>query len=183
MNTALNRWGVFEAVVQLGRIAAAASKTNRSQPTISYAISHPQDQFKILLFEVKGRRAKLTEAGKARLTDAQPLLRGFKALEQRASWLAAGCERRICPSVDSSYPDGRLLAALAELTRLYPRVHPPLHRTTLALGSWSACGCLWEGSVWHECSRFSENSMRPAEKRISLPICWGQAASSRYSEG
>lgn len=130
MNTTLNQWEVFEAVVRLGSVAAAASKMNRSQSTISYAISYLQDQLKIPLFEMKDRRAKLTEAGKALLADAEPLLRGFRALERRASALAAGCERQSCLSVDSIYPDDRLFAALAELTRLYPHVHPQLHKTT-----------------------------------------------------
>jgi DNA-binding transcriptional LysR family regulator len=65
MNTTLNQWEVFEAVAQLGSFAAAASKMNRSQSTTNYAISHLQYQFKIPLCEMKRRRAKLTEAGKA----------------------------------------------------------------------------------------------------------------------
>ncbi len=56
MNTTIGQWEVFEAVVQLGSFAAAASKMNRSQSTISYAISRLQDQFKTPLLEMKGRR-------------------------------------------------------------------------------------------------------------------------------
>ena len=64
MNTSIDKWEVLEAVVQLGSFAAAASKMNRSQSTISYGISRPQSQFKISLFEMKGRMAELTDAGK-----------------------------------------------------------------------------------------------------------------------
>ncbi|HEV2272966.1 MAG TPA: LysR family transcriptional regulator [Acidobacteriaceae bacterium] len=128
--TTIDQWEVLEAVVQLGSFSAAAAKMNRSQSTISYAISRLQEQFKVPLLEMKGRKAQLTEAGKALLADAEPLLAGFRALEQRASSLAADSEAQLCLSVDSVYPDDRLFSALSELTRVYPHVHPKLHRGT-----------------------------------------------------
>lgn len=130
MNTTIDQWEVLEAVVQLGSFAAAAAKMNRSQSTISYAISRLQEQFKIPLLEMNGRKAQLTETGKALLADAEPLLTGFRALEQRATSLAAGGETQICISADSVFPDDRLFFALSEFTRLYPHVHPKLHRST-----------------------------------------------------
>lgn len=130
MNTTIDQWEVLEAVVQLGSFAAAASKMNRSQSTISYAVSRLQDQFKTPLLEMKGRKAQLTEAGKALLADVEPLLSGFRALEQRAASLAAGGETELSLSVDSVYPDDRLFAVLAELTRVYPHVNLKLHRGT-----------------------------------------------------
>jgi len=114
----------------MGSFAAAADKMNRSQSTISYAISRLQDQFKTPLLEMKGRKAHLTEAGKALLAEAEPLLRGFRALEERAESLANGDMREIRFSVDSIYPDDRLFTALAELIRRYPHVLPKLRKTT-----------------------------------------------------
>jgi len=129
MNTTLDQWEVLEAVVQMGGFAAAAAKMNRSQSTISYAVSRLQERFKIPLLELKGHKAQLTEAGKALLADVEPLLTGFRALEQRASALGAGGKTEISLSVDSIFPDSRLFAALAELTRLYPHVRPQLRQT------------------------------------------------------
>jgi DNA-binding transcriptional LysR family regulator len=128
MNTTIDQWEVLEAVVQLGSFAAAAAKMNRSQSTISYAISRLQDQFKMPLLEMKGRKAQLTEAGKALLADVEPLLTGFRALEQRAESLAAGGETEIRLSVDSVFPNERLFKALSELVRVYPHAHPKLHK-------------------------------------------------------
>lgn len=128
MNTTIDQWEVLEAVVHLGSFAAAASKMNRSQSTISYAISRLQDQFQIPLLEMKGRKAQLTEAGRALLADVEPLLTGFRALEQRAASLADGGDTEIRVSVDSIYPNDRLFAALAELNRVFPHVHPKLHK-------------------------------------------------------
>src|ERR1035437_5216482 len=73
MNTTIDQWEVLEAVVELGSFAAAASKMNRSQSTISYAVSRLQEQFKTPLLGMKGRKAQLTEAGKALLADVEPL--------------------------------------------------------------------------------------------------------------
>jgi DNA-binding transcriptional LysR family regulator len=129
MNVTLDQWEVLEAVVQLGSFAAAASKMNRSQSTVSYAISRLQEQLGIPLLEIKGRRTQLTEAGKALLADVEPLLTGFRAVEQRASSLAAGGTSQLCLSVDSLYPDDRLFAALAETNRVYPHVHPHLRKS------------------------------------------------------
>lgn len=129
MNTTLDQWEVLEAVIQSGSFAAAAAKMNRSQSTISYAVSRLQEQFKIPLLELKGRKAQLTEAGKALLADVEPILSGFRALEQRASALGAGGKTEICISVDSMFPNSRLFTALADLTRLYPHVRPQLRQT------------------------------------------------------
>jgi DNA-binding transcriptional LysR family regulator len=128
MKTTIDQWEVLEAVVQLGSFAAAASNLNRSQSTISYAIAHLQEQFNVRLLEMKGRKAQLTEAGKAMLADVEPILAGLRALEQRAESLAVGGKAEIRLSVDSVYPDDRLFAVLVEFTRLYPHVRPKLRR-------------------------------------------------------
>lgn len=128
MNTTLDQWEVLEAVVQLGSFAAAAAKMNRSQSTTSYAISRLQEQFKLPLLEMKGRKAELTDVGKTLLAEAEPLLAGFRALEQRASSLAAGGESQIELSVDCVYPENRLFAALSEFARSFPHIHPRLHK-------------------------------------------------------
>ena len=77
---------------------------------------------------MKGRKAQLTDAGKALLADAEPLLSGFRALEDRAESLAAGGQTEIRISVDSVFPNDRLFVALAELARTFPHAHPKLHK-------------------------------------------------------
>ena len=130
MNTTIDQWEVLEAVVQLGSFAAAAKKMNRSQSTISYAISRLQEQFQVPLLEMKGRKAQLTVAGKALLADVEPLLTGFRALEQRAESLSNGGQTEIRLSVDGIYPSDKLFTALSELARVYPHVQPKLHRSS-----------------------------------------------------
>lgn len=141
MNTTIDQWEVLQTVVQLGSFAGAAAKMNRSQSTISYAISRLQEEFKIPIFEMIGRKAQLTEAGKALLADAEPLLNGFRALEQKAGSLAAGGKRQIKISVDSLYPDDRLFNALAELARLDPYAHPLVQKIPFLCSTHEFANC------------------------------------------
>ncbi|MGA2182335.1 MAG: LysR family transcriptional regulator [Bryobacteraceae bacterium] len=130
MNTTLDEWEILHTVVQLGGFAPAAEQLNRSQSTISYAIARLQEQLGIRLFELKGRKAHLTEVGRVLLADAEPHLSGFRQLEQRARSLARGGESEIRLSVDSIFPNDRLFAALAEFTRQFPYVRPRLRQGT-----------------------------------------------------
>ena len=130
MRTTLDEWEILQAVVQLGGFAPAAKQLNRSQSTISYAVARLQEQLGIKLFEIKGRRAHLTELGRVLLADVEPHLEGFHQLEQRARSLASGGETEIRISVDSIYPNERLFAALAEFARLFPYVQPKLRQGT-----------------------------------------------------
>ena len=130
MKTTLDGWEVLHAVVQCGGFAAAAERLNRSQSTLSYAVTRLQDRLGITLLELKGRKAHLTEAGRVLLADAEPHLAGFHQLEQRARSLASGGASDIRLSVDSIYPNDRLFAALRELARRFPHVHPQLRQAT-----------------------------------------------------
>ena len=130
MNTTLDEWEILHTVVQLGGFAPAAEQLNRSQSTISYAIARLQEQLGIRLFELRGRKAHLTELGRVLLADAEAHLAGFHQLEQRARSLAGGGESEIRLSVDSIFPNDRLFAALAEFTRQFPHVRPKLRQGT-----------------------------------------------------
>jgi len=130
MNTTLDEWEILHAVVQLGGFAPAAKQLNRSQSTISYAVARLQEKLGIKLFEMNGRRAVLTEVGRALLADAEPHLTGFHQLEQRARSLASGGESEIRLSVDSIFPNPRLFASLAEFSDRFPYVHARLRQCT-----------------------------------------------------
>src|ERR1035437_172756 len=130
MDTTLDAWEILQTVVQLGGFAPAAEKLNRSQSTISYAIGRLQDQLGVRLFEIQGRKAQLTEVGRALLAEAEPHLSGFHQLEQRARLMASGGPSEVRLSVDSIYPDDHLFAALAGFSRFFPHVKPKLRQGT-----------------------------------------------------
>jgi DNA-binding transcriptional LysR family regulator len=130
VKTTLDEWEILHSVVQFGGFAAAAEQLNRSQSTISYAMTRLQERLGIKLLELRGRKAHLTELGRALLADAEPHLAGFHRLEQRARSLASGGESEIRLSVDSIYPNERLFGALSEFTRRFPYVQPRLRQAT-----------------------------------------------------
>ena len=130
MDTTLDAWEILQTVVQLGGFAPAAKKLNRSQSTISYAIGRLQEQLGVRLFEMHGRKAQLTEAGRALLADAEPHLAGFHEIEQRTRVMASGGASEVRISVDSLFPNDRLFAALATFSRTYPHVRLRLRQGT-----------------------------------------------------
>jgi DNA-binding transcriptional LysR family regulator len=130
MKTTLDEWEILQAVVQLGGFAPAAEQLNRSQSTISYAISRLQERLGVKLFEQRGRKAHLTETGRVLLADADPHLAGFHQLEQRALSLASGGQSEIRLSVDSLFPNERLFAVLGEFARRFPYVHQKVCQAT-----------------------------------------------------
>lgn len=130
MDTTLDAWEILQAVVQLGGFAPAAHKLNRSQSTISYAIGRLQEQLGVRLFEIHGRKAQLTEAGRALLADVEPHLAGFHGIEQRARVIASGGASEVRISVDSIFPDDRLFEALAAFSRSYPHARLRLRQGT-----------------------------------------------------
>lgn len=128
MDTTLDAWEILQTVVQLGGFAPAAEKLHRSQSTISYTMGRLQEQLGVRLFEIRGRKAQLTEAGRALLADAEPHLSGFHQLEQRARLMAQGGAAEIRLSVDSLFPEDRLFSALAVFSRRFPQVKPRLRQ-------------------------------------------------------
>ena len=130
MNTTLDEWEILQAVVQLGGFGPAAERLHRSQSTISYAIARLQEQLGVKLFEMKGRRALLTEAGRLLLAEVEPHLAGFHRVEQRARSLASGGVSEIRVSVDSIFPYERLFTALKEFARQFPYTYPKLRQST-----------------------------------------------------
>jgi DNA-binding transcriptional LysR family regulator len=130
METTLDAWEILQAVVQLGGFGPAAKKLNRSQSTISYAIGRLQEQLGVRLFEIHGRKAQLTEAGRVLLADVEPHLAGFHELEQRARVMASGGASEIRISVDSIFPDDRLFGVLAAFSRSFPHVRLKLRQGT-----------------------------------------------------
>ncbi len=130
MKTTLDEWEILQAVVNMGSFRAASEKLHRSQSTISYAVEQLEKQLNVSLFELRGRKACLTEAGRALLAEAEPFLSGFRQIEHSAESLALGEGVEVRLSVDSLFPNEHLFAALSELMRRFPSVRPHLRQST-----------------------------------------------------
>ncbi|MGD8689953.1 MAG: LysR family transcriptional regulator, partial [Gammaproteobacteria bacterium] len=61
----LEQWRALRAVVDHGGYAQAAEALHKSQSSVTYAIQKLESLLAVRAFEVQGRKAVLTEAGKA----------------------------------------------------------------------------------------------------------------------
>ncbi|MFC0242855.1 LysR family transcriptional regulator [Rhodopseudomonas telluris] len=120
--TTIEQWSILRAVVELGSYAQAAETLHRSQSSISYAIANLQQAANVQLLQIEGRRAVLTEAGRALLAEVGPLIDDFLRIEQRACAVGHGERVALRLLVDSVFPKPRLFNALQSLSRAHPHV-------------------------------------------------------------
>ncbi len=123
--TTLEQWVVLQTVIEQGSYAQAATVLNRSQSSVSYALSGLQERIGLPLLEINGRKATLTEQGRALLAQATPLISAFLQLEHRAAGLKDGVRTELSLVVDSVFPKNRLFRALKHFQSQFPdtRVH------------------------------------------------------------
>ncbi|ACA19579.1 transcriptional regulator, LysR family [Methylobacterium sp. 4-46] len=124
--TSVEQWAVLRAVVEAGSFARAAEHLHRSQSSVSYAVAQLQERLGLALLESEGRRAILTEAGRALLAEAAPLIDDLVRLEERSRFLAAGHQAEIRLLIDSLFPRQRLCDALAAFRDAHPHVRVDL---------------------------------------------------------
>lgn len=72
---------IFIAVVETGKMSAAANRYYISQPTVSQAIKELEDHYGVLLFERISKKLYITEAGKNLFTYAKMVVNQFDELE------------------------------------------------------------------------------------------------------
>ena len=108
----LDQWQILQAVGEEGGFQAAADRLNKSQSTVSYAVHQLQEKLGIQLFEYRGRRAHLTDAGEMVVRRAKQLVEQAVTLERTTRDLAAGWEPEISVVVDVIFPQEIVLRAL-----------------------------------------------------------------------
>ncbi|MCK4864551.1 MAG: LysR family transcriptional regulator [Gammaproteobacteria bacterium] len=113
----LEQWRVFQAIIEQGGYAQAATYLHRSQSAISYSMSRLQEQLGISLLRVKGRKAVLTEQGEILLNRSQRLIEEAAEIENFAQHLSQGREAEIKLVVDAAFPNDLLMSALAQFAK------------------------------------------------------------------
>lgn len=127
----LEQWRALIAVVDAGGYAQAAEALHKSQSAVSYAIQKMESLLEIQVFEIQGRKAMLTEAGRALYRRARALVDEAEALERSAADLAAGAEAEIGLAVDSIYPTWLILHCLDIFGQERPHTRIELRETVL----------------------------------------------------
>lgn len=108
----LKQWRMLDAVVSCGSFANAAEHLHVSQPAISYTIAKLEELLGVPLLRIEGRKAQITDAGRALLERSRRLLHNATELEEFAESLRAGHSPQVKIAVGTDFPTHVLLPAL-----------------------------------------------------------------------
>src|SRR5687768_16090494 len=105
---------VIDAIDRKGSFAAAADELHRVPSAITYSVKQLEEGLGIDLFDRKGHRAVLTEAGRELLVEGRRLLQAASDLECRVQQVAREWESELRIAVDTLIATDRLYRAVAE---------------------------------------------------------------------
>lgn len=128
----LEQWAAFKAVIDEGSFARAAEALNKSQSSVSYAISKLNQQLPSPVLELSGRKAVLTADGHVLYRRATELLQQALAAEHTATQLAKGIEPEVVIAIDGLLEPGQLIAVLDSFSRTYPMTRLRVLETQLS---------------------------------------------------
>jgi len=92
---------VIDAIDRKGSYAAAAEELHRVPSALSYSVQKLEQDLDVLVFDRRGHRAQLTEAGRELLEEGRHLLRAAGELECRVKRVATGWETELRIAVDT----------------------------------------------------------------------------------
>ncbi|MFB9952233.1 LysR family transcriptional regulator [Rhizobium puerariae] len=122
-NPTLDQLQVFLAVAETGSFSAASRVLNRAQSVVSYTIGNLEAQLEVPLFERSGaRQPRLTEAGKAMLTDARRIVADLQVMRARAKSIRQGLEAEISLAISVMVPSAAVVTELREFRERFPSV-------------------------------------------------------------
>ena len=118
--------------MEAGGYAQAAERLHKSQSTVTYAVQKIQQLLDVKVFEIRGRKAVLTEAGQVLYRRARTLLEEAQMLERGAAAMAQDWQPEIRIAVELIFPTWLLLECLAEFARERPETRIEVFETVLA---------------------------------------------------
>ena len=128
----LDQWHALVAVVDGGSYARGAELLHKTQSTVTYAVQKLQSLLGLKVFEVTGRKARLTPSGEVLYRRAKALLDEAGVLEGAAATLAAGWEPELRLAVDVLFPTWLLLRCLARFAQERPLTTVELYETVIS---------------------------------------------------
>jgi DNA-binding transcriptional LysR family regulator len=127
----LDQWRALVAVVDEGGYAAAAEAINKSQSAVTYAVQQVEKLLGVKAFQLAGRKAVLTPAGRMLYSRARLLLDEAASLERAAHRSSAGWEAEITIAVEIIFPTWLLLACLDGFGREAPQTRIEVIETVI----------------------------------------------------
>ncbi len=115
MRISLESLQVLDAIERRGSFAAAADDLHRVPSAITYSVRQLEDALGVEVFDRKGHRAVLTDAGRELLAEGRRLLRAAADLECRVQQVAKGWEAELRIAVDTLVGIDKLFGIAEEL--------------------------------------------------------------------
>ncbi|HEY5799377.1 MAG TPA: LysR substrate-binding domain-containing protein [Burkholderiaceae bacterium] len=137
----LEALAILDAIDRLGSFAAAAQELDKVPSSISYTVRKLETDLDVLLYDRRGHKAALTDAGSELLNEGRHLLRAAQELERRVQHTAAGWEPELHIALDTAIPFERLQPILADFDREVSDTTLHFSHEVLS-GTWEA---VWTG--------------------------------------
>lgn len=128
----LDQWRALEAVVDAGGYAQAAGRLHKSQSAVTYAVQKLESLLDVKVFEVVGRKSRLTATGEVLYRRAKSLLEEAASLEAAAANLAAGWESELRLAAEIIFPTWLLLDCLGRFGEERPQIRLEVYETVLS---------------------------------------------------
>jgi DNA-binding transcriptional LysR family regulator len=127
----LDQWRALVAVVEAGGYAQAAAQLHKTQSSVSYLVQKIERLLDLKLFQIDGRKARLTAHGEVLYRRARALVDEAEGVERAAQTLAAGWEPELRIAADIVFPTWILLRAFARFGAQRPQTRIQLYETVL----------------------------------------------------
>jgi DNA-binding transcriptional LysR family regulator len=101
MRLSIDSIQVMDAIDRKGSFSAAATELHRVPSAITYSVRQLEEALGVELFDRRGHRAVLTDAGRELLKEGRKLLEAAADLECRVQQVARGWESELRVAVDS----------------------------------------------------------------------------------
>ncbi|TMP26938.1 LysR family transcriptional regulator [Pseudoalteromonas rubra] len=137
LRVTLEQWRMLRAVVEHGGFNQAAKAIHKSQSSIHTSVQKIETSLSVKLFQVEGRKTRLTEAGEMMLRRANYLLDEAEKVEAVGQTLAKGVESHLRIAVDEIFPQTLLYKVLEATSQAYPLLRIELVESILS-GSFEA---------------------------------------------
>ena len=127
----MEQWLAFTTVVDCGSYALAAEALNKSQSSVSYAVSRLNDQLPKPVLALQGRKAELTPEGEVLYRYARQLIDQARTMEEMARSMALEFEAEVTVAVDVLLEISQLNCALEVFCQQFPHTRIRILETSL----------------------------------------------------